>query len=103
MIIRVDTNCDRSKNMCEDIFVVNYAEDAAKTIELMRYLQRWRPERQIVEYLELGNDLEALTLLRIMEELEWAFPLRFRAEPNAEIKAIIKKNNWSYALQNETI
>ena len=86
--------------MCDEPFVVTDAESAIETVKLMEYLQRFRPEKKVIQLIELDSSEASLSFLSMMEARHWNHELSFREQPTKEIKLILNRNCWKYTIHN---
>lgn len=85
--------------MCDESFVVTDAESAIETVKLMEYLQRFRPEKKVIQLIELDSSEASLSFLAMMEVRHWNYPLKFREKPTRAIQLILNRNRWNYTVK----
>lgn len=99
MILCINPNDTRSNHMCDEPFIVTDAESAIETVKLMEYLQRFRPEKKVIQLIELDASETSLSFLAMMEARHWNYPLKFREKPTHAIQLILNRNRWNYTVK----
>ena len=104
MILYIDSSKPTGeRHLCDEIFVVNNYEDAMETIKLMQYLQRFRPEKKVIEHISMDDSEASVAVLMLLEERRWNYKLVFRKRPTYSMQLILDKHpSWDYHVEEET-
>lgn len=103
MILCVNTAMPTGSNEGDNPFYVNNADDAIDTIKLMEYLQQFRPEKKVLECIEMDASETSLAIMATMEANHWNHTLHFREQPTRSMQLILNRHpNWNYTVEEVT-
>lgn len=98
MILYLNANTMNGSNEETGMFHVNNVPDAIETIKLMRHLQKYRPERQILEYICVDASVLGTLLLQSLAARKWSYTIHFYECPTQRQIEICQKNQWDVTI-----